>query len=466
MWRSSPADDSADDSANASADDSGAPDVVFDLRGFYKSSASWLLLPRGLVDNSRELERAFAEAKQLLPAEQAAAFPASAPLPQQAALLTHTGRVWGALTLFDVDIAAAWQAAVVVATHEAFVTGQGGAFSTSVRAPQRRLLDFEPLLASQDGFALQHNLDQLSATFHAPAVTVVVGRQVVSWGTGRLWNPTDLFSPFAPTDVDREVRRGADAVRVSVPLSELSELELIWLPQLHLVDQGAVVRGRTNVFDNSDVSVTVAKYVADVVVGGDFVADVGLFGVYGEGAFTLPVDDALAGEGVGGAVDASFVRAVVGASCRPNDVWTLVGEYHFNGFGTDDDDEILQKMRDPRVVRGEVFGVGRHYAGIVSAFALDDPLTLATTTLVNLTDPGLDVIVALEWSIAQQVLLRAAVNAPFGSGADGGLFRGLHGSDVLSQSEGFERAITTFGARSEYGLAPLSVFVQLGAWFG
>ena len=49
---------------------------------------------------------------------------------------------------------------------------------------------------------------------------LVVGRQVLSWGTGRFWNPTDLLSPFAPTDVDREVRHGVDAIRYSLPLGK------------------------------------------------------------------------------------------------------------------------------------------------------------------------------------------------------------------------------------------------------
>ena len=85
---------------------------------------------------------------------------------------------------------------------------------------------------------------------------------MLSWGTGRLWNPTDLLSPFAPTVVDKEVRRGIDAVRVSVPLGETTQLDALWLPQKVAAEMGGAVRLVTNVKD-TDVSVSAAKYVRE-----------------------------------------------------------------------------------------------------------------------------------------------------------------------------------------------------------
>src|SRR5262249_58254500 len=54
-----------------------------------------------------------------------------------------------------------------------------------------------------------------------------------------------------------------------------------------------------------------------------------------------------------------FVRAVGGLDWRPSEKWVLTGEYYFNGFGAHSAAEIVPKLRDPRLVRGEVFGTGR-----------------------------------------------------------------------------------------------------------
>jgi hypothetical protein len=412
-------------------DGENAPAMSVEANGFYKPFVGALVLPRELVNASQAL----------LDAAPAGTLPPNArPLPDAALLTTHTVRAAVTAHAFDaLEVAVAYQLAFVGVSDARFAQGSG-VVAVSRAAPPRRFvdLDIDPLLYEDDdagAYLLHHNLDRLFVKWRTPYVDVTVGRQAISWGTGLLWNPTDLFSPFSPTDVDREVRRGADAVRVAVPLGDVSEIDLIWLPQQTLDDNGGVVRARTNALD-IDVSASVAKYLDDLVVGGDIAGDAGPFGWHAEAAWTRPLHD-----GSDDGTDDDFVRAVFGVACRPRDEWTVAVEYAFNGFGAEDPADILTVLQSERVARGEVFGAGRHYVGVVSSIAPSEVFSFSTAVIANVSDPSLLLVPSIEWSVDQSVLLRAGANLPLGAGVT-----------------------TTLQPRSEYGLSPLLAFVQLGLY--
>lgn len=430
--------------------------VVVEASGFYKSYGSWLVMPPSLVEAVDVLGELVDETRAQLPPEAADALPPVSSLPAHVGLSTQTARLQGLVRVGEqLTLEGAWQFSVIASTAAAFGAGstQAGVLGTALVVPQRRFVDFDPFLVDEGSLRLQHNLDRLSLAWESADVRVVVGRQVLSWGTGLLWNPTDLLSPFAPTDVDREVRRGVDAVRVSLPVGALGGLELLWLPQQRPEDQGFVARARTNL-SGFDLSMTAAKYVDDFVLGADVAGDLGVLGVYAEGALTLPI----------ARPDDAFVRAVMGGMWRPSEALVLTGEVYWNGFGADDADSIVAVLQDPRVVRGEVFGAGRLYGGLVASYAVDELTSLSSTAIVNAFDPGLLWVPAVEIWLEQQVLVRAGGFVPVAAGVDVDRFRGLTPQDLLEGSDAFQSLTTGFGARSEYGLQPFGAFVQLGAY--
>lgn len=431
---------------------------VWEASAFVKPYASWLAIPSELVDATAELDRTFDDTRALLPPDLAAELPDNVALPEQVGLSTWTGRVQSRLILLgDFELELAYQAAAVFSTSPALGAGatSTGLLGTELFEAQRRLVDFEPYLVDDETLKLQHNLDRLLVRWQTAAFALTVGRQAISWGTGRLWNPTDLMSPFSPTDVDREVRRGADAARLSLPLGATSQMELLWLPRQELEEQGFVVRVQANAWQ-TDVSGSAAKYIDDLVLGADLAGDLGPLGVHAEAAWTVPLDEP---------VDGDFVRAVGGVDWRPVEEVVLGAEYYFNGLGAEDADHIVTVLRNPRVVRGEVYGAGRHYVGLLASWLVDELLTVSGTAVVNVLDPGALLVPALEYSLAQDVLLRAGAFVPLAAGVDVELFRALGPMDVLTRSEAFEHATTTLGARSEHGLSPMGGFVQLGAYF-
>ena len=61
---------------------------------------------------------------------------------------------------------------------------------------------------------LRGRTDRLSLTFRAPSLDITLGRQAISFGTGRIFTPFDLVAPFSPAVLDSQYKPGIDALRV------------------------------------------------------------------------------------------------------------------------------------------------------------------------------------------------------------------------------------------------------------
>ena len=54
-----------------------------------------------------------------------------------------------------------------------------------------------------------------------------VGRDAISWGSGIVFQPLDIFAPFAPTTVDRDYKPGEDLVKVDGVTEHGSDWQLL-----------------------------------------------------------------------------------------------------------------------------------------------------------------------------------------------------------------------------------------------
>ena len=81
-------------------------------------------------------------------------------------------------------------------------------------------------------------------------------------------------------------------------------------------------------------------------------------------------------------------------------------------MGAREPSQYLSVLKSDRVTRGEVFGAGRHYAGLVAAWQASDLLSVQATALANLQDPSVMLVPALEYWMEQSVLLRAGGYVP------------------------------------------------------
>ncbi|MFX8565689.1 hypothetical protein ABTL91_18930, partial [Acinetobacter baumannii] len=72
------------------------------------------------------------------------------------------------------------------------------------------------------------------------------GRQRIAWGTGKIWNPTDVVNPYQPTSIERDERRGVDALYAREGLGALGQAELVWAGEDRWVDHQLLARGRAD----------------------------------------------------------------------------------------------------------------------------------------------------------------------------------------------------------------------------
>lgn len=55
---------------------------------------------------------------------------------------------------------------------------------------------------------------------------LIVGRQRIPFGVGRIWNPIDIFNPIDSTSIEPGVRAGVDALRYEYAISELASFDI------------------------------------------------------------------------------------------------------------------------------------------------------------------------------------------------------------------------------------------------
>jgi hypothetical protein len=116
---------------------------------------------------------------------------------------------------------------------------------------------------------------------------------------------------------------------------------------------------------------------------------------------------------------------VVGADYRFRGNVIVLGEYYFNGWGASDPDDYLTRLASPRIARGELFNVGRHYLGFAADWEAHPLVHLAARGQWNLLDPSAQVGPAAAVSLTDEAQLE--LGAFFSLGA------GLRGQDLGSE---------------------------------
>jgi len=273
----------------------------------------------------------------------------------------------------------------------------------------RRLMDLSHVITEHDDYRVYHRLDRLVLTTQRDWGSLRIGRQALTWGNGFLFNPMDLFNPFAPTDVERDYKRGDDMVILQAYMGTDGEIQLLAVPR----------RNKAGDIDGGESSIA-AKYHSplgniewDMMAGlhyDDYVIGTGLVGYLGSAAwrfdatYTWLPDDS--------------TRKGFGSLCANMDYsWTwgsknMYGwvEYSYTGLGTTDygdtwkDNDILG-----RIDRGERTTLGRSYVDTQVQVELHPLVNAYVTLIANLTDPSTVIQPRVTWNAAQNIQVTAGV---------------------------------------------------------
>lgn len=97
----------------------------------------------------------------------------------------------------------------------------GTGYADPQRVTALRIDDIHREVSSGEDRLVTQNLDRLNVRGRFGNGTVVtLGRQAISHGSGRFFNPTDIFAPVSPHSTYSEYKNGVDALRLDVPFGE------------------------------------------------------------------------------------------------------------------------------------------------------------------------------------------------------------------------------------------------------
>jgi len=289
----------------------------------------------------------------------------------------------------------------------------------------RRLLDLTHVLTETNDTLVYHRLDRLNLTWSPDWGTVRLGRQALTWGDGLVFNPMDLVSPFAPTTVQRDYKTGDDMALVQLPVGK-SDAQLLYLPRRDpqtgdVKTDASSVALQYHAFAGSiEASAMAARHFDDTIGG------LGASGYLGESAWRI-----------------NTVYTHLSSACREDDFFQVVAnldyawmwgtknvygllEFYYNGLGRRDDyqqaldNEALMR----RLLRGEMFTMGRFYLAGQIQVELHPLVQWHTTAIFNLADPSGLLHPQVLWDMATDLQLILGVQWHWG--ADGTEFGGFN----------------------------------------
>ena len=308
--------------------------------------------------------------------------------------------------------------------------GGAGVLPVDIDAPYRISQLDDVLVEVGSTFSYAHELDRAVVSAYVGRADIKVGRQAVGWGRGVLFGAVDIFAPFSPLESDREWRRGIDAVRVRMPVTDLISVD------------GVAALGESS--DESAYVGRVHGYIGDIdgeLLAGTRCED-GFYGAsmslplldaefHGEAAVFVSPDVLPAGGSFGS--DDVAVKAVVGGS-RSFDLASgllVAAEYHYSGFGVTDIDDLADYSENEayreRYTRGDSQIVGRHACALQLSYGFAGLTPLSATWVVSPVDGSGVIIPSVVWVFSDSVTLSASGYIAHGDPPDGPRIRSEYG---------------------------------------
>jgi hypothetical protein len=280
-----------------------------------------------------------------------------------------------------------------------------------------------------------HEIDQLLATYSPSWGDVTIGRQAVGLGRGVVFSAMDLFIPFSPLDIDREWRRGVDAIRMERRITDTSSVELLGVFGKSWEQSALLGRARGYIGD-IDAEVLLGKRAQDDIFGMCVSSTLGGAEVHSECTY-FHAPEAQPEGGLFG-WGRSACQAVVGTSYTFN--WgnglTLLGEYLYNGLGIKDIARSNARLTDTtflaRVTRGDMQILSQQALAVQASYMLDLTVNSALLVLLSPTDGSGIVTPSVTFDIGQTGRIITSAYIPWGPEPRVGQTQSEYGGTALS----------------------------------
>ncbi len=299
-----------------------------------------------------------------------------------------------------------------------WVAGDSFAFGDSAHLDERptedssRLMNLTQTLDDGTRHLTVHRFDRLAVEYRDERLAITLGRQAVSWGSGHVFQPMDLFNPFAPTAVDRDYKPGDDILLIERAFAH-SALQL-----LHVARRDTHGRASDDsyaamwhgFFGASEVELMGARHYRDDLLGM---------------TFKIPIGPALLRTDVVGtrlAQDGDRrISGIVNIDCA-FELFQRTGlvfaEYFHNDFGVDTLTPTLPAPLQDRLSRGELFNVMRDYLAAGATYQWHPLWSQSLAWIGNLNDGSSLVQTSLTYEPSDSARVQAGLVAALGSTGD------------------------------------------------
>ena len=304
--------------------------------------------------------------------------------------------------------------------------------SSGTKNERSNLFNLRHTLSTSSSLRTEHRLDRLSYQYYADWGTITVGRDVVTWGNGLVFNPLDLLNPFSPEDIERDYKVGEDMLLFDLYPADWNQdlaWQLLFVPRRdpttgNIEADNASFAAKTHFFINeSEWDLMLAMHYNE--------PHFGIGSVHTLGGAVVRTDLLV---GVPESGDRRY-SAIINIDYS----WTLAGmnaygllEYCYQSLG---EEEILQALNSEpllqRISRGEVYTYGKHYLSGALQIELHPLLHAHCSTILNLGDGSCIIQPHLTWDPYQN--LQIAAGAQLSLGPENTEFGGYQLSSALPE---------------------------------
>ncbi len=235
----------------------------------------------------------------------------------------------------------------------------------------RQILNLNWTITDKNNIKVSHYIDRLYLRQGFSNGNIIIGRQRIAWGVGRVWSPIDLFNPINPANYSKIEKDGADAVSFTYSFGSFTDVNLVYNPQDKFQNSNAGFRFRTN-FDEYDLAFVGGHFDNRFVLGGDFAGNFFDAGIRGEGIISMDKYD----------LSNNFVRFIFGMDNQFTSKLYAMFEYQYNGEGAPNKNSYdLLALLD-----GKVINLSRNYLFLSASYQITPLFTATAAENMNLND--------------------------------------------------------------------------------
>jgi len=264
----------------------------------------------------------------------------------------------------------------------------------------------------QNGEAAYHRIDRLYLEYKRTDYNIRFGRQALTWGGGKVFNPMDIMNPFAPTDVVRDYKNGSDMFVLQSFTRAFTDVQAVIVPRrradtgdLEFDESSAAVKLRNNYHD-TDAEVVFGTHYGDAFAGGGIAANI---------ADAVVRTDVLVSDGE--------YRKYLSAVANIDYAWMTFDkntygffEFYYNSLGVGSiseaftNRELMEKLE-----RGDIYLRDRYYLASGVTLEAHPLVNLSFSAIYNVNDSSYILQPRCDWDIRDNMRILAGVDLPEGN---------------------------------------------------